>query len=164
MKPAIAGTAALTLFALCMNASLAPVALAEGDAHVGTWQLNLAKSRFSPGPPPKKQTLWYKSEAGQLTALLQGIDADGQPIRPDVGNLVIYLDGKDHPTASPGYDSSAWTRISARKYVVQRKKDGKVVLTSTNVVSDDGTIMTITTAGTDENGRAVNNLRVYDRQ
>ena len=163
MKSATARTATLIVFALCMHVSLAPVAHAEGDAHVGTWQLNLAKSTFNPGPPPKKQTLWYKAEAGQLTALLQGIDAEGRPISPDVGNLVIYLDGKDHPTASPTYDSSEWTRLSARKYVVHRKKDGKVVLTSTNVVSDDGKTMTIT-IGTDENGRPVHNSRIYDRQ
>jgi hypothetical protein len=164
MKSLTSIAAASILLTLCMSAALAPVVLAEGDAHVGSWQLNLAKSTFNPGPPPKRQTLWYKSEAGQLTALLQGLDAEGRPISPDVGNLVIYFDGKDHPTARPGYDSSAWTRISARKYVVHRKKNGKTVLTSTNIVSDDGRTMTITTTGTDENGRPVNNVRVYDRQ
>jgi hypothetical protein len=153
-----------TLIVLCMLATSAPVALAQDDTHVGVWQLNLAKSSFNPGPPPKRQTLWYKAEAGQLTALLQGLDAEGRPINPDVGNLAIYFDGKDHPTMRPGYDSSVWTRLSPRKYVVYRKKNGKVVLTSTNVVSDDGKTMTITTTGTDENGRPVNNITVYDRQ
>jgi len=136
----------------------------QGDSHVGTWELNLAKSTFSPGPPPKKQTLWYKAEGRELTALLQGVDAVGMPLNPDSGNLTIYMDGKDHPTPQPSYDSSAWTRLSANKYVVSRKKAGKVVLTSTNVVSTDGKTMTITTKGVDADGRPVNNLRVYDRQ
>lgn len=152
------------LIAMCILSVSPPVAIAQDDFHVGGWQLNLAKSTFNPGPAPKRQTLWYKAEAGQMTALLQGLDAEGRPISPDVGNLVIYFDGKDHPTVRPGYDSSVWTRLSPRKYVVHRKKNGKVVLTSTNVVSDDGKTMTITTNGTDENGLPVNNIRVYDRQ
>jgi hypothetical protein len=152
------------LLTLCMLVALPCVASGQGDPRLGTWELNLAKSTFSPGPPPQKQTLWYKAEGRELTALLQGVDAAGIPINPDSGNLTIYLDGKDHPTPQPGYDSSAWTRLSANKYVVSRKKAGKIVLTSTNVVSTDGRTMTITTKGVDADGRPVNNLRVYERQ
>jgi hypothetical protein len=99
-----------------------------------------------------------------MTALLQGLDAAGQPINPDPGNFTIYFDGRDHPTPRPGYDTSTWKRISANKYVVYRKKAGKVVLTSVNVVSDDGRTQTITTTGTDENGRRISNVRVYDKR
>jgi hypothetical protein len=152
------------LLALCMLLALTAGVFAEGDPRVGTWELNLAKSTFNPGPPPKRQTLWYKAEGQGLTALLQGLDAAGLPINPDSGNLAIYFDGKDHPTPQAGYDSSAWTRINANKYVVYRKKAGKIVLTSTNVVSTDGKTMTITTKGVDADGRPMSNLRVYDRQ
>ena len=95
---------------------------------------------------------------------MQGVDAAGKPISLDPSNLIINFDGKDHPTARPNYDTSAWTRISANKYVVNRKRAGKVVLTSTNVVSDDGKTMTITTTGVGEDGRPINNVRVYDRR
>src|SRR3974390_110190 len=123
------------------NASVAGLALtlaigavrtvaAQDDPRIATWELNVAKSRFAPGPPPLRQTLWYKSEGPNLMALLQGVDSDGHPISPDVGNLTIYFDGRDHPTARPGYDTSSWKRVSPREYVVYRKKDGKVVLTT----------------------------------
>jgi hypothetical protein len=141
------------MLAMCLLPALTSVASAQVDAHVGTWELNLQKSTFDPGPPPMRQTLWYKAEGKGLTGLLQGIDAAGKPIS--------NFDGKDHPTASANYDSSAWTRISANKYVVNRKKAGKVVLTSTNVVSDDGKTMTITTKGVGEDGRPIDNVRVY---
>ena len=95
---------------------------------------------------------------------MQGVDAKGLPISPDSGNLAIYFDGKDHPTPQPGYDTSAWTRLDANKYVAYRKKAGKVVLTTTNVVSNDGKTMTITTKGVNADGRPVNNVGVYDRQ
>ena len=50
------------MLAMCLLPALTSVASAQGDAHVGTWELNLEKSTFSPGPAPKKQSLWYKAE------------------------------------------------------------------------------------------------------
>ena len=152
------------MLAICLLPALTSVASAQDDAHVGIWELNLEKSTFSPGPPPRRQTLWYKAEGKGLTALLQGVDAAGKPIALDTSNLVINFDGKDHPTASGSYDSSVWTRSSANKYIVYRKKAGKVVLTSTNVVSEDGKTMTITTKGTGEDGRAIDNVGVYNKR
>jgi hypothetical protein len=152
------------MLVICLLAALTSLASAQGDPHVGTWELNLAKSTFNPGPPPQRQTLWYKAEGRGLTALLQGVDASGKPINPDPSNFAINFDGRDHPTQRTAYDSSAWTRISASKYVVNRKKGGKVVQTSTNVVSDDGKTLTITTTGVDEDGRPINNVRVYDKR
>ena len=55
-------------------------------------------------------------------------------------------------------------RISANKYEVARKKGGKIVLSSINVVSKDGKTMTITTKGVGEDGRPINNVRVYEKQ
>jgi hypothetical protein len=149
--------------AMCLLASATPAASAQDDLHVGTWELNLEKSTFNPGPPPQKQTLWYKAEGRGLTALLQGIDAAGKPIYPDPSNFIINFDGRDHPTSQLNFDSSAWTRISANEYVVRRKKAGKIVLTSTNVVSRDGKTMTITTKGVGADGRPIHNVRVYDK-
>ncbi|HEX4239871.1 MAG TPA: hypothetical protein VHZ53_00560, partial [Steroidobacteraceae bacterium] len=37
------------------------------DPVIGTWQLNAAKSTFSPGPGPKSQTRTY-AESGGATA------------------------------------------------------------------------------------------------
>ena len=140
------------------------VASAEEDLRVGTWELNLAKSTFSPGPAPKKQTLTFQAAGPHWTALLQGIDASGKPINPDMNNLAIHFDGKDHPTATVDYDTTAWKRISADRYEVIRKKGGKIVLTSINVVSKDGKTMTITTRGVNADGHPIHNVRVYDKQ
>jgi hypothetical protein len=159
-----AGFGRLAMLSWCLVGALSASAGAQTDPRVGSWELNLAKSTFSPGPPPQHQILWYKVERQQMIALLQGVDADGHPITPDPGNFTIYFDGKDHQTPRPGYETSNWKRISANNYVVYRKKAGKIVLTSTNVVSEDGRTLTITTTGIDENGRQVNNVRVYDRR
>jgi hypothetical protein len=152
------------LLTVCLTAALTAMPSAQEDRHVGAWELNVAKSTFNPGPPPTRQTLWYKAEARGLTALFQGVDAAGLPVNPDPSNLVITFDGKDHPTPQPNYDSSAWTRRSPTEYVVYRKKGGKVVLTSTNVVSTDGHTLTITTTGVDNAGQPIHNVAVYDKQ
>ena len=152
------------VLATFLVAAPASVASAQGEPRVGTWELNLAKSTFSPGPPPKKQTLTFQEAGPHWTALLQGIDASGRPINPDMSNLVINFDGKYHPTPNVDYETSAWKRINANKYEVVRKKAGKVVLTSINVVSIDGKTMTITTAGVNAAGQPINNVRVYDKQ
>jgi hypothetical protein len=149
--------------ALCLLAVTAPAASAQDDFHAGTWELNLEKSTFNPGPPPQRQTLWYKAEGRGLTALLQGTDAAGKPLYPDSSNFIINFDGRDHPTSQLNFDTSAWKRISAHEYVVNRKKAGKIVLTSTNVVSSDGKTMTITTKGVGADGRPIHNVRVYDK-
>jgi hypothetical protein len=149
---------------LCLVGVLGSVAFAQSESRVGVWELNLAKSTFSPGPPPKRQTLTFQAAGPQWTVLLQGIDASGQPINPDVNNLMINFDGRDHPTQTADYETTAWKRINASKYEVIRKKGGKVVLTSTNVLSKDGKTMTITTKGHNAAGQAINNVRVYDKQ
>jgi hypothetical protein len=131
---------------------------------VGTWDLNLAKSTFRPGPPPQKQTLTFQAAGPHWTALLQGIDASGRPINPDMSNLVINFDGRDHPTPSEDYDASLWKRVNASRYEVLRKKAGKVVLTASNVVSADGRTMTITTKGINAHGQAVENVAVFDKR
>ena len=140
------------------------VASAQGELRVGTWELNLAKSTFSPEPAPRKQTLTFRAAGPQWTALLQGVDASGKPINPDMNNLAITFDGKDHPTANADYDTTAWKRSGASTYEVIRKKAGKIVLTSINVISNDGKTMTITTKGVNANGEPVHNVRVYEKQ
>jgi hypothetical protein len=81
-----------------------------------------------------------------------------------MNNLAITFDGRDHPTATVDYDTTAWKPSAGNTYVVIRKKAGKVVLTSTNEISADGRTMTITTKGVNAKGQAVYNVRVYDKQ
>jgi hypothetical protein len=154
----------LVLLALGGAYSQPSVALAQSEPRIGTWELNLAESTFSPGPPPRKQTLTFRAAGPQFTALLQGVDASGRPINPDMNNLAIIFDGRDHPTANADYDTTAWKRSSANKYVVIRKRAGKIVLTSTNEISNDGKTMTITTKGVTASGQQIHNVRVYHKE
>jgi hypothetical protein len=152
------------MFSLALLTAVATVALAQVKSRIGTWELNLERSTFSPGPAPRRQTLTFQETGPHWTALIQGIDASGKPISLDTNNLMINFDGRDHSTPTLDYDTTAWKVVNDHKYLVTRKKAGKVVMTSTNILSEDGKTMTITTIGHNAAGQPVHNVRVYDRR
>jgi hypothetical protein len=152
--------------ALCVVGALASVASAQSDPRVGTWKMNLAKSKFVPGPAPKTLSITYEASGSNLTALTQGTDQEGKPINPDKTKVNVILDGKDHPTqtTNAAYNTTSWKRIDANTWNVIRKKDGKTTQTVKNVVSADGKTLTITTTGVNAEGNTINNKVVYDKQ
>jgi len=154
------------VLALCLVSAFASVAAAQSEPRIGTWKMNLAKSKFVPGPAPKTLTLTYEMTGPNLTALTGGTDQEGKPINPDMNKVVITLDGKDHPTptTNTAYDSTAWNRIDANTWNIVRKKDGKQTQTAKNVLSKDGKTLTITTRGVNAAGQDFNNVVVYERQ
>src|ERR1700732_1678578 len=59
--------------ALGMVAAVAPITSAQTDPHVGTWKLDVTKSKFTPGPAPKSETFTYEADGPNLTVLVQGV-------------------------------------------------------------------------------------------
>src|SRR6476660_10159320 len=53
--------------------------LAQGDPLIGTWVLNVAKSKYTPGPPPKEQTTTFEAEGKGVKVTTKGIDSAGKP-------------------------------------------------------------------------------------
>ena len=147
----------------CTFLAFAGVALAQSDPAVGTWKLNLTKSKYSPGPLPKSNTVTIAAAPnGGLHVTAKGEDAAGKPTSID---YTASADGKDMPVkGAPAYDTTAMKRVDANTTEQTRKKEGKVVQTVTRKVSADGKTMTVTTRGKDENGRTINNVAVYDKQ
>ena len=135
---------------------------AQTDPAVGTWKLNPAKSKYDPGPVPKSNTIVITKAGNGIKVSAKGVDAEGNPTTTDY--TVVY-DKKDVPVkGTPAYDTVAASRIDPNTTQLTRKKGGKVVQTATRAISSDGKTMTVTTTGTDEKGRKVNNVAVFDRQ
>jgi hypothetical protein len=151
----------MTLLGLAI-AAFPQAGFAQSNLEDGIWQLNLAKSKYSPGPPPKSATGYIQGEGQNRKATVVGIDAAGNP------TTEVYTrieDGQPHPsTGSPVFDASAYTRVDAYTVNVTRTKAGKVVVTGTIVVSRDGKTLTQTSTGTDANGRQFTNIQVLDKQ
>jgi hypothetical protein len=130
------------------------------DPASGTWELNLAKSKFSPGPAPKSLTRTYEAVGDDVKYDLKGMDAEGKPIHVQYS---AKYDGKDYPvTGSLDFDAISFKRVDGTTEATL-KKGGKVVQTSKRSVSKDGKTLTLTTTGTNAKGQAINNVSVFDK-
>jgi hypothetical protein len=137
-------------------------ASAQDDPHFGVWRLNVAKSTFDPGSPLKSQTRWYEPYRGGVRARVETIDANG---KRTVGGYIANLDGRDYPgTDDPDGITIALTRIDRFTIDGRLKQGGRVVLTTRNVVSENGSVMTLTEKGIGVDGRPFTHVQVYDKQ
>jgi hypothetical protein len=134
--------------------------LLQGES--GIWKLNVPKSTFDPGPAPRTQTMTREAVEGGVKITIKGIDSQGKPFEQQNTNS---RDGKDYPSrGNPSYDTVSTKRLDDFTLESTRKKSGNVVQTNKVVVSRDGKVLTATITGTDDQGRRVKNLAVYEKQ
>ena len=154
-----------TIILAAVTAMIVPVSqvLAQAaDPSSGTWELNLAKSKFDPGPAPKSQTRTYEVADGAVKMSAKGVTAEGKEMQI---NYTGSFDGKDFPvTGNPDADTISLKRIDDSTVEATLKKAGKVVSTATRVISKDGKVLTVKTKGTNAKGEKVNNTLVFDKQ
>lgn len=133
------------------------------DPFVGTWSLNPAKSKYTPGPSPKSQTTIYQAAGQGYKVSVTSQPATGPAQQ---WSYTSNLDGKDVPVTgnNPNADTVAVKRIDANTLEMVNKKAGKVTTTQRNVVAADGKTRTVTTTGTDGQGQKVNNVAVLEKQ
>jgi hypothetical protein len=146
-------------------ASISGVAIAEAaapDPVIGTWQLNLSKSTFTPGPAPKTVTRTYSQSGQSITLVIKTVGADG---KETTTQATYQLDGKDYPvTGTPDVDSLSGTRVDSNTVKFTQKKAGKAVSTGTRTVSKDGKTLTFKAKGTTAKGEKFENVGVFDKQ
>lgn len=111
------------------------------DPLMGNWTLNIAKSRFTPGPAPKSRTAAYEATGAGVKATIKGVQADGAPLS---FQYTAGFDGKDYPVAgSPEFDAIVFKRLDRLTLEATGKNGGKVVFTALFVLSPDGKVLTI---------------------
>ena len=134
-----------------------------GSSSLGTWKLNLAKSKYAAGTAPKSSILKIEVAGAGVKATVDAVTADGTV--QHWGFTGTY-DGTDSAISgnSPYGDVVSGTRVDANTTKNIYKKGGAVTTTLTAVVSSDGKTMTFTGASKNAAGQTVNNVRVYDKQ
>jgi hypothetical protein len=137
-------------------------AVPSGDPVLGTWQLNVARSQFTPGPGWQSQIRVYQATPEGVAVNWTGVDAKGGKMQ--VSYTYAY-DGRDYPMlGSASYDTLNAVRIDERTVRSEEKRDGKTVGIAVRTVSPDGKVLTITDEGTTRRGQHFSQLLVFDRQ
>jgi hypothetical protein len=152
-----------TALLMLVIAAAAVESAAQGpDALVGTWELNVAKSKYTSRPAPKSETRTYVVEGQDIKASSKGMDGSG---KPTAASWTINYDGKDRPqTGNPDADTLSLKRVNASSAEFTQKRAGKVVITGTRTISPDGKVMTITSKGTTARGQTFNDVEVFDKR
>src|SRR5229473_4066740 len=131
------------------------IGFAQSNLVGTTWKLNVAQSKFSPGPAPTSSTLTYEAVGQGFRATNEGVDAQGNPTKGVFG--VYFYDGKSYPvTGVPAYDASSYKLINDTTAEMTRTKAGKVIQTAIRVLAADGKTLTFTTTGLNANGQHIN--------
>ena len=148
---------------LCLRLTLvfgAALVLAAQSEHITpftrTWKLNLAKSKFNPGPPCKSFTITFTSDG---TRHLDLIGADGQPLKASLP----WSDGKE-VSVQGMENATATSKIQGRTFHDIWKQNGKVTEDVHGVVSADEKTLKITVHATDKQGRSYHNELTFDEQ
>jgi hypothetical protein len=137
--------------------------LAQATSSVGSWTLNVAKSKFSSDPAPRSASLKIEAIGRAATTTVDMVAADGATQH---WTYTGAYDSVDVPvTGANQYgDMAARKRLNATTTQTTFKKAGKVTFVNTIVVSADSRTLTVTSNGTDAQGRAARNVQVFDKQ
>jgi hypothetical protein len=150
----------LSLLVLCSGPMFA-----QDNPFVGTWKLNLAKSKFDPGPAPKSLTRTIVAQGNGAKYTLDGVAADGKPFSY---SFTVKYDGKDYPVTGTGMpggaDTIAIKLVGTNKAEATEKKGGKEVGKAEAEVSEDGKVSTVKIKGKTLDGKEFQAESVYDKQ
>ncbi len=139
---------------LFASATLVAAQATQTDALAGTWKLNVAKSKFKPGPAPKNETVTIAPD-GKTT--VEGVTPDGQTTTwsfTPSGDAAVPIQGLENSTVicrrTGNVSEDTWNLDGA-------------TLKARAVLSSDGKTVTYTQTGKDKQGGPIHNVRVYER-
>jgi hypothetical protein len=142
----------LVVLSLAMSLAL----VAADSQFTGTWKLNVAKSKFSPGPAPKSFTVTIQPDG---KVVVEGMEATGNPISWS------YTPNSDAPATITGLpDSSVIEKKIDDRNVEHTWKMNGGSTTGHGVISKNGKTMKYTLNGTDTKGNSVHNIEIFERQ
>ena len=151
-----------TRLAMCLGVFVFSIGAAVSSAQapdpfLGTWKLNLAKSMYAT-PAPKSMAITFAPAAKGYAVTIEAIGPDGQPQK---WGYTSSFDGSENPvTGNPGIDTVvARTRTGTVEYM----KGGKVIATTSSVISDDGKTLTVSVKSLNAQGNEVTSVAVYEK-
>jgi hypothetical protein len=150
----------MLLLVLLASLSLATRAQ-SADPFVGTWAMDVAKSSYPRGTCPKQMVIVMEPTENGIHYRSKTIYPNGSVSSAE---YTAGYDGKQVPVKGTGVMMPvALRRVGARTVVATYTRWLQVAATSRRVVSPTGRTMTITTSFTDESGKKLTTVGVYEK-
>jgi hypothetical protein len=129
---------------------------------MGTWNLDVAKSKFSPGPAPKSQIVKNApAKDGGYDNTADTVAADGKATHVE---YYARPDGKEYPIKG-GTADVIWVKVVGdNDNEWATSKGGKVVTSGKTSYSKDGKKRTLTFTSFDDKGQEHENVLVFHRK
>ena len=129
---------------------------------MGTWKLNLVKSKYAPGAAPESSVVTREPLPNGFKSTTHTVYGPGKITHYE---YTAYYDGKDYSMeGDPARDSIAMTRVSDRIVDTVSKLKGKVSSNTRLEVAPDGKSMTTTIKTKDAAGKEQVRVQYYDKQ
>lgn len=157
------------LVVLGVTALLALAQAPAANPLLGTWTVNIAKSKYSPADlAPKSGTTTFAAVPGGIRVTNDGVDNQGRKTHQQ---YTTNFDGKDvacnctiDGKPSSNQDSVLWKKIDEYTYDLVAKLKGQVLTTTHIVVARDGKTRTGTATGKNAQGQTINNTVLQEKK
>ena len=138
---------------------------ADDNPLIGKWKINLAKTKYNAGAPPKNQVITYDMVGDALRLTAEIDNAQGH----QTNSYTAKYDAKDYAFTSTARDAVQGQTVRLKRIdasTTQRTTyfKGKQIGTVTEVVSKDGKTLTRTQKGVNPQGQPIDNIQILDKQ
>src|SRR5262245_56121610 len=134
---------------------------AQNERFFGIWELNLAKSSFTRGAPPRSEMIVNVAEPGGFRSVLSVVTERGTSVEIHHYNF----DGAFHQTEGSDPRELSFRRVNPTTIEQDTRRDGQVTVKRKIELSADGTTMTLVASGPSGGGQKYeNDTRVYQRR
>jgi predicted nucleic acid-binding protein len=153
----------LVTLVVCLAAAAAN---ADDNPFMGTWKLNLLKSKILNQDgirrvPLTKSTVTYELVRNQVKVTDDDTFTDGHSMHME---WIGKFDGKDYPvTGDPTADTWSYKKLNDHTLIFTTKKDGKIQAIRHMTVSADGKTRTSTGTRTDASGKTASVTAIYEK-
>lgn len=145
---------------LALSFVFAAATALAADPFLGTWKLNVAKSKFLSEESMQELTIIWAANGDKLRVSGVGASTEGRPLRYSYDPI---YDGKDYPPAGAwNWDAVSNNQIDESTREDRYKKNGKVIRVERRTVSADGKILTYAIEASTAKG-TVKSALVFDR-
>ena len=158
-KAAIGGLVVVAVFIASIAVRSQPQSI---SLWIGTWKRNIAKSAYSPGPPPQtEQIVRMDIVNGLLQVTENGFDAQGLPT---LSVYVVKFDATEQVVDAGRELTRTYRWIDERRFEgVNRVKREETTMME-YALAADARAYTLTTTGITAQGQLVHHVVVYEKQ